>query len=38
MFRCSSFNLEAKLSLNALAGTTAAISVLKKHHASETTL
>lgn len=35
---CSSFNLEAKLSLNVLAGTTAVILVPKKHHASETSL
>lgn len=35
---CSSFNLEAKLSLNVLADTTAVILVPKKHHASETSL
>lgn len=35
---CSCFNLEAKLSLDVLAGTTAVILVLKKHHARETTL
>lgn len=37
MFHCCS-NLEAKLSLNVLAGTAAVILVLKKHHARETTL